>query len=397
MKSLKKSSTFIFLVSRSFQSTAKAFTSSSSSSYNIHKSVRMASSSWIPGDTGQAKEAREKLDVWPLDEYNAQLLNEVHPRDYMTKSDPTAAAIPEYDLIAIGSGAGGLVSARQSARRGAKSAMISELLAGGDCLNVGCVPSKALIRSARAVSQVKKASELGVVITGEIKVDFEAVMTRLRRLRAKIAPADGHPGTEVAGAHVYQGRGRLTGPNTVEVNGQTLKFKNCILAMGGRPGVPTGISGLKEAPYTTNENLFNLQILPPRMVILGAGVIALEMAQSFALLGSKVTVINRSSRLFESKLGDEEAAEILQQELEKDGVTFLSKAKVEKVETLEEGDGEKNLPLMKVIVGEKELMCECLVVATGRLANVENCGLDRRWCRIRGRKGCQDQRSRAVS
>ena len=124
-------------------------------------------------------------------------------------------------------------------------------------------------------------------------------MRRLRELRAKIAPADGHEGTENAGAHVYQGRGRLTGPNTVEVNGKTLQFKVCVIATGGRPAVPD-IPGLKDAPYTTNERLFNLETLPPRLVILGGGVVALEMAQTFSLLGSKVTVLNRSSRLFQS-------------------------------------------------------------------------------------------------
>jgi pyruvate/2-oxoglutarate dehydrogenase complex dihydrolipoamide dehydrogenase (E3) component len=338
----------------------------------------MASSSssateWIPGDVEQAKEAREKFEIWPLDEYNCKLLNEVHPRNYVTKAEEET---PVYDLIAIGSGAGGLVSSKQSARRGAKSAMITERLAGGDCLNVGCVPSKALIRSARAVSQVKRAAEFGVVVTGDVTVDFEAVMTRLRRLRATIAPADGHPGTEQAGTHVYQGRGKLTGPNTVEVNGMLLKFEKCVLAMGGRPNVPGSVEGLEDAPYTTNENLFNLQVLPPRMVILGAGVVALEMAQSFALLGSKVTVINRSSRLFESKEGDEEAAQLLQSQLEKDSVTFLSEATAERVETIDRGDGDKKLPLMKITVGGTVLECECLLVAAGRAANVENCGLE---------------------
>ena len=150
--------------------------------------------------------------------------------------------------------------------------MISEKLAGGDCLNSGCVPSKALIRSAKAVSQIRKASEVGVDVQGTINVDFPRIMARLRQKRATIAPADGHPGTEATGAHVYQGRGRLTGPNTLEVNGQTLRFKNCVLATGGRPLVPDDIPGLKEAPYTTNERLFNLEELPPRMVILGAGM-----------------------------------------------------------------------------------------------------------------------------
>mmetsp|Transcript_58025 Transcript_58025/g.141794 ORF Transcript_58025/g.141794 Transcript_58025/m.141794 type:complete len:618 (+) Transcript_58025:1431-3284(+) len=336
---------------------------------------------WIPGNEAQAKIARDTLDIWPLDEYNAALLNEVHPYSFQSTKvkDGEEEDPPIYDLIAIGSGAGGLVSSKQSARRGATSAMISEKLAGGDCLNVGCVPSKALIRSARAMSHVKRAAEFGIILPGckeeDIKVDFPIVMERLRSKRATIAPADGHPGTEAAGAVVYQGRGKMTGPDTVEVNGQTLKFKKLVIATGGRPSLPP-IPGLKDSPYTTNENLFNLQALPPRMVILGAGVIALEMAQSFALLGSKVTVINRSSRLFQSKQGDPEAAEIMQSAFEKDGVTFLSSAKVEKVETLKEGDGDKDLPLLTVTVDGKDLKCECLLVATGRAANIEDCGLE---------------------
>jgi hypothetical protein len=227
-------------------------------------------SQWVQNDADQAKEAREDLGIWPLDEHNVKLLNEVHPRNFVTEMKDAPHA--EYDLIAIGSGAGGLVSSKQTARRGGRSAMISEQLAGGDCLNVGCVPSKALIRSARAVSQIRKAASVGIDIKGDIVVDFPRIMERLRQRRSTIAPADGHPGTEATGCHVYQGRGKLTGANTLEVNGQTLKFKYCILAMGGRPMIPENIPGLKEAPYTTNERLFNLEELPPRMVILGAGM-----------------------------------------------------------------------------------------------------------------------------
>jgi len=355
---------------------------SSTSTFTSPK-TKMASSQWVAGDETQAKEARDQLEIWPLDEHNAELLNQVHPRDYASPN----AAHEVYDLIAIGAGAGGLVSSKQSARRGAKSAMISERLAGGDCLNVGCVPSKAIIRSARAVSQVRHAQELGIVINNNgdnsnnnsVRVDFDAIMRRVRQMRAKIAPADSHDGTEAAGAHVIQGRGRLTGPNTIDVNGKTYQFKMCVLATGGRPAIPD-IPGLQDAPFTTNEQLFNLEQLPPRMVILGAGVVALEMAQAFSLLGSKVTVINRSSRLFVSKGGDKEAAELLQKELEKDGVTFLSGATVASVETVDKGSSaDATTPLMKLrISGDNydDVECECLLVATGRLANVENLGLE---------------------
>jgi pyruvate/2-oxoglutarate dehydrogenase complex dihydrolipoamide dehydrogenase (E3) component len=367
----KTAPTLVLLLSR-FVLTTKSFQFIRAATSDTSRRLRTTmSSSWTPGDPEQAQDARSRLDVWPLDEYNAELLNQVHPRVY-DKHDEKPHEI--YDLIAIGAGAGGLVSSKQAARRGAKSAMISEHLAGGDCLNVGCVPSKALIRSARAISAVKRAAEFGIVLPeGEIKIDFGVIMKRLRQLRATIAPADGHDGTEAAGTHVFQGRGRLTGPNTLTVNGKTLQFKMLVLATGGRPSIPN-VPGLKEAPYMTNERLFNLEALPPRMVILGAGVVALEMAQTFSVFGSKVTVVNRSSRLFESKGGDKEAAEIIQSQLEKDGVTFVTGSPTQ-VTTVEQGGGNA-FPLMKLTVGDQELECECLLVATGRLANVEDLGLE---------------------
>lgn len=258
--------------------------------------------------------------------------------------------------------------------------MISEHLAGGDCLNVGCVPSKALIRAARAIREVRKASEFGVVLPpGPVTVDFGAIMKRMREKRAAISPADGHEGTTGAGAQVFQGRGRFTGTNTVEVNGVTLKFRKVVIATGGRPAIPN-IPGLKEAPYSTNEVLFNLETLPPRMVILGAGVISLEMAQTFQTFGSDVTVVQRSERLFQSKGGDNEAALMLQEALEEDGVTFVT-GTTEKVATLRStGEDSDEFPLMQLSVkgkdGVVDIDCECLLVATGRVANVENMGLE---------------------
>jgi pyruvate/2-oxoglutarate dehydrogenase complex dihydrolipoamide dehydrogenase (E3) component len=246
----------------------------------------------------------------------------------------------------------------------------------------GCVPSKAVIRAAKAIGHVKKAKEYGVVLPPgvDFQVDFGAIMTRMRKLRAHIAPVDGHDTSVVAGTHVYQGRGIFTSPNTIEVNGKALTFSKAVIATGGRPMIPS-VPGLKEAPYTTNENLFNLEVLPPRMVILGAGVVALEMAQSFALFGSHVTVLQRGKALFESKHGDAEAAQLLKEELEKSGVHFLSGSTTQ-VETLRQGTRDpKELPLMKVTLsteseGDVEMECECLLVATGRLPNVENLGLE---------------------
>jgi len=337
-----------------------------------------SASAWTAFDKVQEEEARTRLEIWPLDEENAKLLNEVHPRNYI-QSTSTPHEI--YDLIAIGAGAGGLVTSKQTARRGGKSALISEKLAGGDCLNVGCVPSKALLSAAKALRAVRNASEYGVIISEQdAQLDFSKVMKRLRQKRTQISPADGHEGTTNTGAHVYQGRGRFTSPNTIEVNGVTLKFKNAVVATGGRPKIPSNIPGLQEAPYSTNENLFNLdKQLPHRMLVLGSGVIALEMAQCFATFGSQVTVLQRSKRLFESRGGDAEAAELLQKVLEEDGVNFLSESFVTLVETVRH-ESKDHLPLMKVTVkvGDEEqvLECECLLVATGRAANVEDIGLE---------------------
>jgi thioredoxin reductase len=246
----------------------------------------------------------------------------------------------------------------------------------------GCVPSKAVIRAAKAIAHVKNAKEYGVVLPPgvDFQVDFDAIMRRMRRLRAHIAPVDGHDTSVVAGTHVYQGRGIFTSPNTIEVNGATLTFSKAVIATGGRPMIPN-VPGLQEAPYTTNEILFNLEVLPPRMVVLGAGVVALEMAQSFALFGAHVTVLQRGKTLFESKHGDGDAAQLLKEELEKSGVRFVS-GSTTKVETLRPRTHDpKKLPLMKVSVstesdGDVDLECECLLVATGRLPNVENLGLE---------------------
>ena len=334
-------------------------------------------------NSAQALEARKSLTIWPLDESNTVLLNEVAPRNY-TNPNPHDV----YDLVAIGAGAGGLVSSKQSARRGAKSAMISDHLAGGDCLNVGCVPSKALIRCGRAAAEARRLAEFGVTVgpvggDQSVSVDFGKVMERMRQIRATIAPADGHEGTSATGAHVFQGLGKFTGQDTIQVSdGSVLKFKKAVIATGGRAALPI-VEGLKDTPFTTNAELFNLETLPSRMVILGSGVVALEMAQTFASFGSHVTVVQRASYLFQSKGGDPEASQIVKDALEEDGVTFLSETTTQNVETLRDADESdpKSLPLMKLTVKsadgtEQELECECLLVATGRLPNVENIGLE---------------------
>jgi len=278
-----------------------------------------------------------------------------------------------YDLVAIGAGAGGLVSAKQSARRGAKSALIERHLAGGDCLNSGCVPSKALIRCSRAVAEAKR---LDLGFTNSNAVDFAKVMERMRRLRAEIATVDSHVTTVKAGVDMYVGDATFTGEHEVSVGGQLLKFKKCVIAVGGRAAVPP-ISGLKEVPYLTNASLFNLTALPPRLVILGAGPIGCEMAQAFARFGSKVTLIDLMPQPIPAE--DPDAIQIIRSALNEDGVHFMLGANTESVAfTQEEGAPwpEITLQVAQENVPTQAVLCDALLVATGRAPNVEGLGLE---------------------
>jgi len=323
----------------------------------------------------------EAFGVSPMDEHNMSLLDQVHPRSWV---DPTPPADFVYDLVAIGAGAGGLVSSKQSARRGANSALIEYHLAGGDCLNVGCVPSKALIRAARCAKEAKTNSdELGVDISpSAVNVNFPKIMERMRRLRAHIAPADSLETSVAVGVDVYQGKAHITSPNTVEVNGQTLKFKNLVIATGGSAALPS-IPGLKEAPYTTNATLYNLTTLPKRVIVIGGGPIGLEMAQAFAIFGSEVTVTLRSEKILPKE--DPDAADIIHKTLEADGINFVTCCQYEKV-TYEAragqsiGPGGDVFPEISLNVTQggvtKVLKCDVLLVATGRKPNVEGLGLE---------------------
>ena len=360
--------------------------------------------SWCD-DTATADKAEKAraLNIFPLDASNASLLDAVRPLEWKDGERN------DYDIVVIGAGAGGLVTAKQAGRRGFNSAMISEHLAGGDCLNVGCVPSKALLHCAKVAREAQSAVAEGILVSGDggaapaLAVDFGAVMSRMRRLRAKIAPADAHTATVGAGADVYQGRGVFTGPTTVEVNGKTLRFKKACIATGGSASVPSPaqMPGLAAAPYLTNATLFNLTQLPPRLVILGAGAVGLEMAQAFACFGAKVTVVTRSTVLSHEST---DARLAVQRALEQDGVEFVVGASICSVETLRAGGGAygqhgTEWPLMRVTaavaepsaVGTKRsldaassnptamttLECEALLVATGRTPNTAVLGLER--------------------
>jgi pyruvate/2-oxoglutarate dehydrogenase complex dihydrolipoamide dehydrogenase (E3) component len=238
---------------------------------------------------------------------------------------------PAYNLVVIVAGAGGLVSAAGAAGIGARVALIESHLLGGDCLTVGCVPSKLLLRCAKAAAAVRNAAAYGVNISGDITVDFGHVMERLRRLRAGIAPVDSaRRYSEKLGVDVFIGKGRFTGKNQIEVNGKTLNFAKAVMATGGTAAVPD-IAGLSQAPYPTNASVFNLTQLPARLGIIGAGPIGIELAQAFQRLGSQVTVFSRSHQILPKE--DPDAARIVENALRRDGVTFAYNVKYKVVES----------------------------------------------------------------
>ncbi len=308
------------------------------------------------------------IGVVPLDAHNARLLDHTHPPAWV---DPTPK--PTYNLVVIGAGTGGLVSAAGAAGLGARVALIESHLLGGDCLNVGCVPSKALLRCAKMAAAVRHAADFGVHIDGDVSVDFGYVMERMRRLRAGIAPDDSaRRYSEELGVDVFIGQGQFTGANTIEVNGQTLTFSRAVIATGGTAAIPN-IPGLAEAPYLTNATLFNLTERPARLGVIGAGPIGLEMAQAFQRLGSQVTVLSRDVKILPRE--DPDAAKRVEDAMRRDGVMFAFSVTPKRVES----QGGK--PPVTVIVedanGERPLEFDALLMATGRKPIVTGLGLEK--------------------
>lgn len=301
--------------------------------------------------------------VLPWDRHNQKLVSHVHPADW---KNPTPAG--RYNLVVIGAGTAGLVTAIGAAGLGAKVALIEKHFLGGDCLNVGCVPSKAIIRGARAVAAVREAGEYGVQVPPGTTADFGAVMERMRRLRADISPHDSAQRFTDLGVDVYLGAAKFSGPDTVEVGGQTLQFAKAVIATGARAAAPE-IPGLDQVPYLTNETLFSLTELPKRFGVIGAGPIGCEMAQSFARFGSEVYLIETANGLLPRE--DREAAGIVRAALERDGVKIV-RAKNPRLARSPGG------VRMQVEVDGRGLEVEVdqLLVAVGRAPNVEGLGLE---------------------
>ena len=301
----------------------------------------------------------------PFDEHNQKLISHVHPHDWVNPEP-----IDRYHLVVVGAGTGGWVSAASAAGLGAKVALVERHFMGGDCLNVGCVPSKGLISAARVWQTAKTAH--GEMAGPDIQSegDFAAVMERMRRLRAGISPVDGAGRFRDLGIDVFLGQGRFVAGDTVEVDGKRLRFRRAVIATGARAAAPP-IEGLSKTPHLTNETLFSLTELPARLGVVGAGPIGCEMAQTFARFGSKVTVLNRSAHVLPRE--DEDAGRLVEAAMRRDGVEIHGKTDVVAVKATKDG---------QVVVSAKsgeqvsEIEVDQLLVAVGRAPNTNGLGLE---------------------
>jgi pyruvate/2-oxoglutarate dehydrogenase complex dihydrolipoamide dehydrogenase (E3) component len=278
-----------------------------------------------------------------------------------------------YNVVVVGAGTGGLVTAAGTAGLGGRVALVERNLMGGDCLNFGCVPSKALISSARLVQRIRESEKWGLD-QSEPQFVFEKVFERMRARRAKIAPHDSQERFESLGVDVFHGEARFVSPHEVEVNGQRLRARNFVIATGSRAVVPK-IKGIDSVPYFTNETIFDeLKRKPENMIVLGGGPIGCELAQTFRRLGVDVTIFQRGDQLLPRE--DRDVAEFVERRLINEGVRVVKNADARSVATSD--SGKVALQLLDRQSGqpaEPTFFADALLVAAGRTPNLRSLDL----------------------
>ena len=308
----------------------------------------------------------QKVIVRPLDEYNQRLVSYVHPPDWINPRP-----VDCYDLVVIGAGTAGLVVAAGAAGLGLglKVALIEKHLMGGDCLNVGCVPSKCVIRSARVVGEMWNARDFGVNIAQHIDVDFPAVMARMRKLRAGISHHDSAERFQKLGVDVFLGSASFSSNDTVVVGDKTLHFKKAVIATGAR-AARLSIPGIEEAGYLTNETVFSLTQRPQRLAVIGGGPIGCELVQAFRRLGCEVVLFHRGSHILNKE--DADAAEIVQNVFIQEGIRLVLNCQMQRVEKTSDG---KKL-YFSCNGREDSVTVDEILAGAGRVPNVEGLNLE---------------------
>jgi pyruvate/2-oxoglutarate dehydrogenase complex dihydrolipoamide dehydrogenase (E3) component len=277
------------------------------------------------------------------------------------------ADITHTDLCIIGAGSGGLSVAAAAGLMQVPVVLIEKAQMGGDCLNVGCVPSKALIAAGKSAAEFRRAEAFGVT-GGEAKISGPRVMAHVRQVIEAIAPVDSVHRFRALGCDVIQAPARFIDRRTVEAGGRTIRARRFVVATGSRPAVPP-IPGLDQIPYLTNETLFDLTKLPRKLVVIGGGPIGCEMAQALARLGVDVTLVEAAQLLARE---DSEAARVVRTALTADGVTLREGVRVDGVD----GSGERLRVMISGAGGARVLDCTHILVAAGRKPTLEGLGLE---------------------
>jgi pyruvate/2-oxoglutarate dehydrogenase complex dihydrolipoamide dehydrogenase (E3) component len=300
----------------------------------------------------------------PQDAYERERAANVHPVEW---SNPRPASC--YQLVIVGAGSAGLVAAQTAAALGARVALVERHLLGGTCLNTGCVPSKAIIRTSRLYAEMRDADRYGAQVPDDIRVDFAAAMERVRRIRSHISGGDSVRKLAAAGVDVFFGNVQFSGADSLTVNGEQLRFQKALIATGARPHIPS-IPGLREAGFLTNANVFNLTELPPRLLVIGGGPLGCELAQAFGRLGARVTIVQDMPLFLDRE--ERDAAQILSDAFARDGieVRLNTQAVAVRVE-----NGEKLIDLLSDDY-HNTIAVDAILAGTGRVPNVEGLNLE---------------------
>lgn len=300
----------------------------------------------------------------PRDEHDELLLSHAHPHDWI---NPTPDE--RYHLVAVGGGTAGIVASLAAAESGGRVALVERNLLGGDCLNYGCIPSKSLVRAARAAYQVSQSGRFGVRHAAPPELDFACVMERMRRLRAQVSKHDSAGRLHSLAVDIFLGQAVFTGVNTLEVDGQTLRFRRAVIATGSRPAAPA-VPGLEEAGYLTNETIFSLTELPRRLIVIGGGPVGCELGQAFRRFGSEVHLVQRGERLLAKE--EEAAGRLLREQFERESIHLYFGQSLVAVELV----GDSKCLIIERGGEKRKLIADAILVATGRRPNVEGLGLE---------------------
>ncbi|TGQ65551.1 mercuric reductase [Mesorhizobium sp. M00.F.Ca.ET.186.01.1.1] len=307
---------------------------------------------------------RTKAASFPVDHNDVELIRSGHPPRWKNP-EPNGP----YNLVVIGAGPAGLTAAREAAALGAKVALIERGLIGGARVNVGCIPSKSLTRTARLYADMRDAESFGGDTPDHLHVDFERAMMRMRQIRQRISRADSAATLVAEGIELYFGEARFAGQDTVTVAGRTLQFRKALVATGARPALPE-VPGLAEAGYLSNETLFDLTKCPQRLLVIGGGPLGCETAQAFCLLGAKVILAQREPMFLPGE--ERDAAQILSDALAREGVEVRLNTEVVAVRR----DGGKKLADLLRDDDTTTISVDEIVTGIGRSPNVDGLGLE---------------------